>query len=77
MQLKCAHIINMIKSISLKFLNCCPDFILFKKLSRRDTYFICIFEFLDHIKFCKVVLNIFKVNVAYSVHSADFNFYLK
>ena len=32
----------------------------------------CIFEFLDHIKFCKVVLNTlsFKVNVEYSVHSA-------
>ena len=43
--------------------------LLSKKLSRCDTYFICIYEFLDHIKFCKVVLN--------SVHSTHFNFYLK
>ena len=62
--------------ISLSFLYCCSDFFLFKKLSRCDTYFICIFEFLDHIKFCKVRLNIFKVNMEYNVHSAHFNFYL-
>ena len=61
----------------LSLLYCCPDFILSKMLSRCDTYFICIFEFLDHIKFCKVVLNIFKVNMKFSVHSAHFNFYLK
>ena len=46
-------------------------------LSRCDTYFICIFEFLDHIKFCKVVLNIFKVNMKFSVYSAHFNFLLE
>ena len=40
-------------------------------------YFICILEFLDHIKFYEVVLNVFKVNMEHSVHSAHFNFYLK
>ena len=55
---------QILKCISLKF-----SVLLSKMLSRCDTYFICIFEFLDHIKFCKVVLN--------SVHSTHFNFYLK
>ena len=28
-------------------------------------------SFLDHIKFCKVALNIFEVNMEYSVHSTQ------
>ena len=79
--LKCKwKYVNMTKLLNvhvLSLLYCCPDFILSKMLSRCDTYFICIFEFLDHIKFCKVVLNIFKVKIKFSVHSAHFNFYLK
>ena len=63
--------------VSSVFLYCCPDFILSKKFQDvTPTLFLC-FEFLDHIKFCKVVLNIFKGNMEYSVHSAHFNFYLK
>ena len=61
----------------LSLLYCCPDFILSKMLSRCDIYCICMFEFLDHIKFCKVVLNIFKIYVKFSVHSPHFNFYFK
>ena len=66
---------QIMECILLSFHFCCPDYILSKKLSRCDTYFICIFEFLDHIDFRKVVLNIFKVNMDYSVHSAHFNMY--
>ena len=36
-----------------------------------------LFEFLDHITFCKVVLNVLKVNMEYSVYSMHFNFYFK
>ena len=79
--LKCKwKYVNMTKLYSvylLSLLYCCPDFVLSKMLSRCDTYFICIFELLDHIKFCKVILNIFKVNMKFNVHSAHFNFYLK
>ena len=31
--------------------------------SKTDTYFICIFEYLDLTKFCKVILNICKVKM--------------
>ena len=64
MQIKMCKNDQLVKCI---FLHCYPDFILSKKLSRCDTYFICVF---DPIKFCKVVLNIFKLNMEYSVHSA-------
>ena len=47
------------------------DSILPKMLSTCHRYFICIFEVLDHVKFYKVILNIFEVNFAH------FNFYLK
>ena len=40
------------------------------------TSFVYIFEFLDHIKFCKVVLDIFIVNSEHSVHFAHCSFYL-
>ena len=61
---------QIMNCISFLFLYCCPNFILSKKLSRCDTYLIFIFAFLDHIEFCKVVLNISKVSIEYSVHSA-------
>ena len=31
-------------------------------------HFICIFEFLDHIKLCKLVLKISKVNIEYNIY---------
>ena len=69
--------INLKSAYLLSFPCYCSDFILSQKLSRYDTYFICKFEILNDIKFCKVVLNIFKVNMDYTVNSAHFNFYLK
>ena len=67
---------QMMKCISLKFYVPLSCFFWSQKLSRYDTCFIYMFEFLDHIKFCKVVLDIFKVNMEYSVHSAHFNFFI-
>ena len=69
---------QIIKCISPKFF-CTAVLILFCPKSCQDvtpTLFVYL-SFLDHIKFCKVVLNIFKVNMENSVHSEYFSFYLK
>ena len=63
MQIKCVNMIKLQRAYLLSFLYCCPDFILSKNVSKYDTYFIYILEFLAHIKFYKVVLNIFQVKM--------------
>ena len=68
---------QIIKCISLKF-SLLPSWLYFvQKVIRCEAYFICIFEFLDHIKFCKVELDIFKVHMECIIYYAHFYLYFK